>query len=72
MTTKHPIIRPGQRKPYAKATRKEIGQRLKAAAALEYWGFEKSDLYWFFQHVFGVESRQTDRYIAHARAREGM
>jgi hypothetical protein len=71
MTTKQQIIRPGQNKPYTKATRKEVRQRLKAAAALEYWGFEKSDLHWFFQAVFEVESRQADRYIAHARAHEG-
>jgi hypothetical protein len=71
MTTKQQIIRPGQRKPYTKATRKEVRQRLNAAAALEYWYYEKSEIYWFFQFVFGVESRQTDRYIAHARARKG-
>jgi hypothetical protein len=71
MATKHPIIRPGQRKPYTKATRKETEQRLKAAALLEYSGWEKSEIRWFFQKVFGVEWRQIDRYIAHARAREG-
>jgi hypothetical protein len=71
MATKHPIIRPGQRKPYTKATRKEIQQRLKAAALFESFGWEKSDIHWFFQEVFGVEWRQIDRYIAHARAHEG-
>jgi predicted membrane-bound mannosyltransferase len=70
-TRQQPIIRPGQRKPYRKATRKEVRQRLNAAAALEYWYHEKSEIHWFFQFVFGVESRQTDRYIARARIREG-
>jgi hypothetical protein len=69
VTTKQPPIRNGQRKPYVKATRKEIEQRLKAAALLESLEWEKSDVYWFFQQVFGVETRQTDRYAAHARAR---
>jgi hypothetical protein len=68
-TTKQPIIRPGQQKPYARATRKEIKQRLKAAAVLESCGWEKSEIHSFFLEVFGVEWRQTDRYIAHARAR---
>jgi hypothetical protein len=71
MATKQPIVRSGQRKPYTKATHKEIGQRHKAVTLLEYWGFEKSDIRWFFQAVFGVEWRQADRYIAHARAHEG-
>ena len=70
-TRQQPIIRPGQRKPYRKATRKEVRQRLNAAAALEYWYHEKSEIHWFFQFVFGVESRQADRYISHARVREG-
>jgi hypothetical protein len=71
MTTKQQIIRPGQCKPYVKATRKEVRQRLKAAAVLEDCGWETSSIYWFFQEVFGVESRQIARYIAHARAHEG-
>jgi predicted metal-dependent peptidase len=69
-TTKQPIIRPGQRKPYVKATRKEVQQRLKAVAVLDDSGWETSSIYWFFQEVFGIESRQIARYIAHARARE--
>ena len=71
MRTDYPIIRPGQRKPYAKATAKEIEQRLKAAFLFESFGWQKADVHWFFQQVFDVESRQTDRYIAAARAREG-
>ena len=65
---KHPIIRPGQRKPYVKATRKEVRQRLKAAAVLEDSGWETSSIRWFFQEVFEIEWRQAQRYIAPARA----
>ena len=70
MTTKPPIIRKGQLKPYTKATRKEFQQRLRAAALLEYMEWEISSIYWFFQEVFGVGPRQTARYRAHTRARE--
>jgi hypothetical protein len=68
MTTKPPTIRPGQRKPYVKATHREVQQRLKAVAVLEDSGWETTSIYWFFQEVFGIESRQIARYIAHARA----
>jgi hypothetical protein len=66
---KQPIVRPGQRKPYVKATRREIEQRLKAAAQLESNGWERSEICWFLSEVFGVEWRQAQRYIAHTRAR---
>jgi len=69
MTTKQQIIRPGQCKPYVKATRKEIQQRLKAVAVLEDSGWETSSIRWFFQEVFEIEWRQAQRYIAYARAR---
>jgi hypothetical protein len=68
--TKSGIVRPGQRKPYAKATRREVQQRLKAVAVLEDSGWETSSIYWFFQEVFVVGPRQTARYRAHARAHE--
>jgi hypothetical protein len=67
---KQPTIRPGQRKPYTKATRREVQQRLRAVAVFDDCGWETSSIYWFFQEVFGIESRQIARYIAHARARE--
>jgi len=69
-TPQRPIIRRGQRTPYAKATRREVQQRLKAVAVLADSGWEASSIYWFFHEVFGIESRQIARYIAHARARE--
>ena len=68
--SKSGIVRPGQRKPYVKATRREVLQRLKAVAVLDDSGWETSSIYWFFHEVFGIESRQIARYIAHARARE--
>jgi hypothetical protein len=70
MSKKHPIIRRGQRKPYVKATRKEVQQRLKAVAALDDSGWETSSIRWFLQEVFGIGWRQADRYITHARAHE--
>ena len=68
MAANQPVIRKGQRKPYVKATRKEIEQRLKAAALFDYLDWEPADVDWFFQEVFGVESRQIARYRARARA----
>ena len=62
-----PVIRPGQRKPYIKATRKQIEQRIGAAAVLSHCGFSKSEIHRVFRGVFGVEWRQTDRYMARAR-----
>jgi hypothetical protein len=70
MTTKQPIIRDGQRKPYVKATRRQTEERIKAAAELESNGWEPSDIQGFLQQVFDVEWRQAARYIAHARACE--
>jgi hypothetical protein len=64
-----PIVRKGQRKPYTKATRKEIEQRLKAAAFFDSLEWATEDVDWFFQEVFGIESRQTARYRSHAHAR---
>jgi hypothetical protein len=69
-TPQRPIIRRGQRTPYAKATRREVQQRLKAVAVLEDSGWETSSIDWFFQEVFGVGPRQTARYRAHTRVRE--
>ena len=69
MKTKPPVIRSGQTKPYVKGTRREIEQRLKAAAFLVSLEWERRDLECFFLEVFGLEWRQADRYLAHARAR---
>ncbi len=72
MNTKQPITRPGQRKPYIKATRQQIAHRVESAALLRFCGFEKSEIHRVFRAFYGVEWRQTDRYIymAIARVRE--
>lgn len=67
--TKHPIVRKGQRKPYSKATASQIEQRIQAAGLLHFCGFSKTQIHQVFRERFGVEWRQTDRYMAYARAR---
>jgi hypothetical protein len=64
-----PVIRPGQRKPYAKATRQQIEERTQAAALLLFLGLGKTAIHRLFREKFGVEWRQADRYVACARAR---
>jgi hypothetical protein len=72
MSKKRPSVRPGQHKPYVKATRREVEQRIKAAAWLaDYLEYEPSLIYDFFNEVFDIEPRQIARYIARARAQEG-
>jgi hypothetical protein len=66
---RQPIIRPGQRKPYAKATRPQIEERTQAAALLLFLGLAKTEIHRLFREKFGVEWRQADRYVARARAR---
>jgi len=68
--SKQPIIRRGQRKPYAKATRKQIEGRIEGAGLLCFCGLSKSQIHEVFRARFGVEWRQTDRYMALARTRE--
>ena len=72
MNTKQPIIRPGQKKGYTKATRQQIEHRVESAALLRFCGFEKSEIHRVFRAFYEVEWRQTDRYIymAIARVRE--
>jgi hypothetical protein len=68
-TQKQPTIRPGQRKPYAKATRQQIEERTQAAALLLFLGLAKTEIHQLFRGKFGIEWRQADRYVARARAR---
>ena len=68
--TKPPIIRPGQRTPYRKATRQQIAQRIESARLLLFCDFDKSKIHRVFREFYGVEWRQTDRYMACARARK--
>ena len=66
---KQPVVRPGQRKPYAKATRQQIEERTQAAALLLFLALAKTEIHQLFREKFGVEWRQADRYMARARAR---
>ena len=70
-TTKNPIIRPGQKKGYTKATRQQIEHRVESAALLFFLGLSKSEIHQAFREFYGVEWRQTDRYMTLARARDG-
>ena len=65
---KQPLVRKGQRKPYSKATRNQIELRLEAAALLRFCGLSKGEIHRVFRERYGVEWRQTDRYMARARA----
>jgi len=58
-----PIIRPGQRKPYVKATRQQIDERIGFVARLLRAGKTKSQIHRTVREKFSVEWRQTDRYI---------
>ncbi len=65
---KSPCIRVGQRKPYAKATRQQIAERIHGASLLFFCGMNKSKIHRIFRERYGIEWRQTDRYLALARA----
>jgi hypothetical protein len=71
-----PAVRPGQRKPYAKAIRQQIDERTQAAVLLLFLGLAKTEIHRLFQEKFGVEWRRvspapppghTRRSCAHAR-----
>jgi predicted phage gp36 major capsid-like protein len=64
MTTKPPIIRPGQRKPYIKATRQQIDQRRGFVARMLDAGKTKSQIHRAVREKFNVEWRQCDRDIS--------
>jgi hypothetical protein len=66
-TPKPPVIRPGQRKPYVKATRKQIEQRIREVELLRAVGLSKTEIHTILRIKFGVEWRQTDRYMARLR-----
>jgi hypothetical protein len=55
---RQPTIRPGQRKPYAKATRQQIDERTQAAALLLHLGLAKTEIHRLSREKFGVEWRR--------------
>ena len=63
-TNKLPIIRPGQRKPYTKATRLQIDERIGCVARLLRDGKTKMQIHQAIREKFNVEWRQCDRYIS--------
>jgi hypothetical protein len=71
MDAKQPVIRRGQDKPYVKATRNQIQQRIGAAFVLRACRFQKPRIRRVFQKLFGVEWRQTERYMTRANAEMG-
>jgi len=62
-------IRPGQRHAYHKGTRQQIALRTEAAALLRDCGFTKTQIHRAFQRRYGLQWRQTDRYLHMARTR---
>ena len=61
---KTPVIRPGQRKPYVKATRQQINERLGFVARWLRAGRTKFQIHRAVREKYGVEWRQCDRYIS--------
>lgn len=59
-----PVIRPGQRKPYVKATCQQIDERRGYVARLLRARKTKFQIHQAVREKFGVEWRQCDRYIA--------
>jgi hypothetical protein len=57
-------VRPGQRKPYVKATRQQIDERRGYVARLLRAGKTKTQIHHAVREKFGVEWRQCDRAIA--------
>lgn len=62
-----PVIRPGQRKPYRKATRQQIGERISYTVRLLRGGNSKTTIHRAMKAKYNVEWRQCDRYMACAR-----
>jgi hypothetical protein len=59
-----PIVRPGQRKPYIKATRQQIDERRGFVVRLMRVGKTKTEIHHAVREKFGIEWRQCDRYVA--------
>jgi hypothetical protein len=72
MTPKQPIVRTGQGKAYRKGTRGQIEHRIESAALLLFLRLSKSEIHRVFREFCGIEWRQTDRYMALARSRDGV
>jgi len=62
--TRQPTIRPGQRKPYVKATRQQIDERIGHVLRLLRAGATKTEIHRAVREKFGVEWRQCDRDLS--------
>jgi len=63
-TPKPSVIRPGQRKPYVKATRQQIDQRRGFVTRMLDAGKTKLQIHRAVRQQFGIEWRQCDRDIS--------
>jgi hypothetical protein len=75
MTAKQSMIRPGQRKPYRKATRKQIELRIESAALLLFLGLSKPRFTKFsesFTEPNGGKPTDTWLLRAHAMASNAL
>jgi hypothetical protein len=79
MTTKQPIIRPGQRTPYVKGTKQQIQERIEYLARLIARDNTKGGIHRAMKEKFGIGWRQCERYRAalhgsraRAHARESL
>jgi hypothetical protein len=63
-TPEQPVVRPGQRKPYVKATRQQIDGRIGFVSRLLRTGKSKTQIHRAVRENFNVEWRQCDRYIS--------
>jgi hypothetical protein len=59
-----PVIQPGQRKPYVKATRQQIDERIGFVSRMLRAGKTKTQIHRAVRETFHVEWRQCDRYIS--------
>ena len=61
-----PTIRRGQKRPYAKGTRAQIAERVRAVADLLAQGARKTEIHRAVRARFNIEWRMCDVYIARA------
>ncbi len=64
------IIRPGQKTPYHRSTEDQIDQMLDTVQELVDRRFRKGKIHAYMLEKFGIQWRQTENYVARARARQ--
>jgi hypothetical protein len=63
---KQPAIRPGQKTPYVKGTRKQIDERVEFVARMMAARAYKAEIHRAVREKFNIGWRQCDRYMARA------